>query len=285
MNKPIFIALFTTLLSTISVAANPPDTLRTTTIPTRPTQAITGYQFAEKTTGWSGDKRQKEAIKELKSGNMPDFLRTLKPVRLTHKPANQDTLVAIIYVMPDYLAIGSDENFLRIPLTYSSATTVAREFGFSLPTRKIVDAIYEQATCHLKPEPLPPGIKMRSSEYYLLHRQKIKTQRQREGCELGELIAGHKKDVVITNRLRKKPGRIAIYGWQRLNGRPIQPLSTVHDAEYADYSHGIRLVYQTVWVNGTPQSIFDVLKDPTLGPILTYEGEIPSPRALMGIKK
>jgi hypothetical protein len=285
MNITVFIALCTTLLSTQPTEANPPDTRLTTTIPTRPAQAIKGYEFAKKTTGWSGNKRQQEALKELRRGNIPNFLRTLKPVRLTYKPDNQDTLIAIIYVMPDYIAIGSDENFLRIPLTYSSATTIAREFGFSLPTRKIVDAIYEQATCHLKPEPLPPGIKMRSSEYYLMHRQKIKTQRQREGCKLGELIAGHKKDVVITNRLRKKPGRIAIYGWQRLNGYPIQPLSTIHDAEYADYSHGIRLVDQTVWINGTPQSIFDVLKNPALGPILTYEGEIPSPRALMGIKK
>jgi len=284
MHKTIAIALFA-LLPTLTASENLPDTLRATTIPPRSAKAHTGYQFAKKTTGWSGDLRQKEAIKELKNGNIPNFLRTLKPVRLTHKPADQDTLIAIIYVMPDYLAIGSDENFLRIPLTYSSATTIAREFGFSLPTRKIVDAVYEQATCHLKPEPLPPGIKMRSSEYYLMHRQKIKTQRQREGCKLGELTAGHKKDVVITNRLRKKPGRIAIYGWQRLNGHPIQPLSTVHDAEYADYSHGIRLVYQTVWINGTPQSIFDVLKDHTLGPLLTYEGDIPSPRTLMGIKK
>jgi hypothetical protein len=285
MNKMTTIVLLITLHLPIQTWATPPDSLAVTPIPQRPAQAITGYQFATKTMGRAGNKRQKEALKELRSGNIPAFLRTLQPVRLIHKPANQDTLVAILYVMPDYLAIGSDENFLRIPLTYSSATAIAREFGFSLPTRKIVDAIYAQATCHLTPEPLPPGVKMRSSEYYLMHRQKIKTQRQHEGCQLGELIAGHKKDVVITNRLRQKPGRIAIYGWQRQNGRPIQPLSTVHDAEYADYSHGIRLIYQTVWINGNPQSIFDVLKDPILGPVLTYEGDIPSPRALMGIKK
>ncbi len=155
MNKTAFIALCITLFSTPSVKANPPDTLRATTIPPRPAQAITGYEFAEKTMGWSGNKRQQEAIKELKSGNIPDFLRTLKPVRLTFKPANQDTLIAIIYVMPDYIAIGSDENFLRIPLTYSSATTIAREFGFSLPTRKIVDAIYEQATGKKKKDEPP----------------------------------------------------------------------------------------------------------------------------------
>lgn len=256
-----------------------------TNIPMRSPNAITGSQFAIKTSGWSGSKRQQAALEEFHKGNIPDFLRILKPIRLTYAPTSGDTLVAILYVMPDYLAIGSDEDFLRMPLTYSSAITIAREWGFSLPTRKVVDAIYDQAICHLKPEPLPPGPQMRSSEYYLRHKQKIIAQRQKEGCQLGDLIAGHKKDVVLTNRLRQKPGRIAIYGWHRKNGRPIQPLSTVHDAEYADYSHGIRLIYQTVWINGNPQSFFDVLKDHTLGPLLTYEGEIPSPRALMGIKK
>ncbi len=41
----------------------------------------------------------------------------------------------------------------------------------------------------------------------------------------GKLIAGHKKDVVITNRLLTMPKRVAIYGWHRPNGSPIQPLA------------------------------------------------------------
>jgi hypothetical protein len=43
---------------------------------------------------------------------------------------------------------------------------------------------------------------------------------------------------------------VAIYGWHRSNGDPIQPLSTVHGEYYADYSHGIRLVSRTAYVNG-----------------------------------
>lgn len=253
-------------------------------VPLRSTNAITGTTFANQTVNLSGRQRQNKAIVELKKGNIPNFLRTFQPVRLTYKPANGDTLVAIIYVAPDYLAIGSDDDFLRMPLTYPSATAIANSFGCVLPTRKMVDAIYEQATCHLTPEPLPPGPKMRSSEYYLKHRSKIKTQYQKGNNKLGELTAGHKKDVVITNRLNKKPGRIAIYGWQRPNGKPIQPLSTIHDARYADYSHGIRLIHQTVYLNGEPRLIFDVLKDPKIALVLTYEGQIPNPRELMGKK-
>jgi hypothetical protein len=254
-------------------------------IPPRPDGAITGSEFARMTAGMPGEERQNAALKELRRGNIPDFLKKLKPIRMSYTPPQGEEMSATIWVMPDYLAIGSDGDFLRIPLTYSSAIAIATNFGFVLPTRKIVDAIYEQSTCHLEPEPLPPGPKMRSSEYYLRHRQMIRAQRKRAGCDLGELISGHKKDVVITNLLHEKSGRIAIYGWQHQNGTPIQPLSTVHEAEYADYSHGLRLVSQTLWINGQPRSIFDVLQDPALAPLLTYEGEILDPRSLMGQKK
>ncbi len=183
-------------------------------------------------------------------------------------------ITALIWVTPDYLAIGSDENFLRIPLSYPSAVAVAQAFECVLPTRKIVDAIYKQATCRLKPAPLPPGPKMRSSEYYLKHREMIRAQRKEADCALGELVSGHKKDVVLTNRLNEKPGRVAIYGWHRKTGEPIQPLSTVHGDRYADYSHGVRLIYKTVWINGEPRSILEILQDPRLAPVLTHEGLI-----------
>src|SRR5207253_1071838 len=61
-------------------------------------------------------------------------------------------------------------------------------------------------------------------------------------AQLGALIAGIKKDVVITNRLGEKPNHVAIYGWHKLDGDPIQPLTIVHISPYVDYSHGIRLV-------------------------------------------
>jgi hypothetical protein len=192
-------------------------------------------------------------------------------------------MTAIIWVMPDYLAIGSDEDFLRIPLAYPSAATFAKEFGFVLPTKKMVDAIYEQSAFHLKPQPMPPGPQMRSNRYFLKHQQKIEAQRTQ--YPLGELISGHKKDVVLTNLLHRRPGRIAIYGWHRQNGEPIQPLSIVHGAWYADYSHGIRLVINQVWINGEMLPILDVLNDPVLAPLLTYEGVIADPRRLLSLKQ
>jgi hypothetical protein len=259
----------------------PPKTLsfRLQTIPPRAQDAITGSEFARQTAGLSDAARQRAAVKELQRGNIPEFLRNMKPVQLSTALPGGKTIRAIIWVLPDYLAIGSDDDFLRIPLSYASATTVANQFGCVLPTRKIVDAIYEQAAIHLRPQPLPPGPQMRSSAYCLNHQKKIEDQRA--GYPLGELTSGHKKDVVLTNLLHRRSNRIAIYGWHWSNGNPIQPLSTVHGAAYADYSHGIRLVYQTVWIDGTPRSLLEVLQDPNLGSVLTYESMISNPIALM----
>jgi hypothetical protein len=87
-------------------------------------------------------------------------------------------------------------------------------------------------------------------------------------------VAGHKKDIVLTDRLVEQPDRIAIYGWHWCEGDPIQPLCTVHGARYADYSHGVRLVWDQVWIEGRLQPILDVLADPELAPVLTFEDTI-----------
>jgi hypothetical protein len=279
-----FFLLLSGLLSTLALAGHParriPDNLFLQDIPSRLPTAITGSQFALQTSGMTGRERQKAALEELLGGNVPNFLRCLKPVHMSQKMSDGQEVNAVIWVTPDYLAIGSEEDFLRIPLSYPSAVQVAWAFGCILPTRKMVDAIYKQSTCHLQPDPMPPGPMMRSSEYYLKHQQMIRAQRQEAGCVLGDLVSGHKKDVILTNRLLRKPGRIAIYGWHRLKGKPIQPLSTVHGERYADYSHGVRLVYEIVWINGEPRSILDVLQDSRLAPVLTYEGII---KRLLGL--
>jgi len=232
----------------------------------------------------TGRERQAKAADELLRGNVPDFLRRFKPVELTYHSPDGERLTAVIWVAPDYLAIGSDEDFLRIPLSYPSAVLVAQAFDCVLPTPKMVDAIHQQATCCLEPDPLPAGPTMRSCEYYLKHRTLIRTKRKEAACALGELVSGHKKDLVITNRLNNKPGRVAIYGWHRKNGEPIQPLSTVHGERYADYSHGVRLIYKKVWINGEIHSILDVLQNPRLAPVLTHEGLIARLRTMLRIR-
>jgi hypothetical protein len=243
-------------------------------IPLRASADLTGSQFTQYVANMNSQDREEAILEEISKGNLPGFLRKLVPVELHGQLANGQNLTATIFVMPDYLAIGSDSDFLRIPMNLHTAVTVAERFGFILPTRKMVDAIYMQSRYHLSPQPLPAGPQMRSTEYYSTHNEMIESQMHAMGAPLGALISGDKKDVVMSNRLAMYVGRIAIYGWHRGPGQPIQPLSTVHGANYADYSHGIRLISEWALVNGKLQSIRQLLQDSATAKVLSDEGPI-----------
>jgi hypothetical protein len=180
-----------------------------------------------------------------------------------------------VCVLPDYLALGSNEDYLFVPMGLSAALEVAGRLGFVLPTPRLVDAIYSASAVKLDPQPLTPGDEMRSTPYVVYHTELINLQREGWPEPLGALTSGDKKDLVLTDRLWEIPGRVAIYGWHRAPGHPIQPLSTVHGARYADYSHGVRLVSRTVYVNGVARRIEDVLSDPALAPLVSAEGPMP----------
>jgi hypothetical protein len=246
----------------------------TRAIPARAAQDLTGSQFAQYVSKMNSEQREETILEEISKGNLPEFLRRLVPVKLQYELTNGQSLTATIFVTPDYLAIGSDSDFLRIPMNLHTATAIAERFGFILPTRKMVDAIYMQSRYHLTPQPLPAGPQMRSTEYYSTHNQIIEDQVHAAGAPLGALVSGDKKDVVVSNRLILNLGRIAIYGWHRGPGQPIQPLSTVHGANYADYSHGIRLISEWALVNGKLQSIRELLRDPSTSRLLSDEGPI-----------
>jgi hypothetical protein len=255
-------------------AAGPCPQILARGIPARSASAETGSEFVRQTAALSEPEREAAIAAQLLAGNLPEFLRHLKPVTLRGQLSGGEVVEITICVTPDYLALGSDADFLRIPMGLRTALATAAKFGFVLPTPKMVDAIYDQAEVHLRPQPLPPGPGMRSNAYYWEHEQRIREQRIKLRAPLGALSAGQKKDLVVTNRLWRKAGRVAIYGWHRGAGAPIQPLSTVHGARYADYSHGVRLVSAVAYVNGHPRSILDILEDPWLAGIVSDEGPI-----------
>lgn len=263
------------------LAEAPPASL-VAKIPARPKGARSGSEFVAYVRAMAPAERERAILEEMLAGNVPPFLRRLRPIELTctgpTRPAEAKT-TARVWVMPDYLAIGSDDDFVRFPASFETATAVARAFGFVLPTAALVDAIYRQADLRLAPVPMTPGPAMTSTAYFEAHDEKIRAQwRDRP---LGQLAAGHKKDYVLTNRLRRAPSQEAIYGWHRAEGKPIQPLSLVHGARYADYSHGVRLVSETVFVDGVARSFYDLLEESQPARLLSYEGVIADARSLM----
>jgi hypothetical protein len=113
---------------------------------------------------------------------------------------------------------------------------------------------------------------MTTMPVFLQHNEMVRAQRAPLGKPPGWLTAGHKKDVVIAARVFESPGRVGIYGWHKLDGKPIQPLYTGHTAAHVDYSHGIRLVLRKMTVGGSPTTVEDVLADQRLAPLLSNEG-------------
>ncbi|MCB1389095.1 MAG: hypothetical protein KDK12_08160, partial [Rhodobacteraceae bacterium] len=246
-------------------------------IPRRPRSAGDGSTVIGRLTAAGGRERDDAIVSEVLAGNVPDFLRTLVPVTFSG-----NGMTVTICVTPDYLAVGSDRDFVRVPLGLPAAMRVAERFDMVLPTTRMVDAIYQQASVHLSPAPMDPTSAMSSTNYFLRHNTTVQGQMRQAGARLGQLVSGHKKDLVLTNRLQSNPGRVAIYGWHQRNGRAIQPLSTVHGAQYADYSHGIRLVSRRAFVNGRAVDLRDLLSDSRVAGLVSSEGTI-SNRQLLAL--
>ena len=93
---------------------------------------------------------------------------------------------------------------------------------------------------------------------FLQHQDLI--QQQLGVRQVGQLICGIKKDIVLTNHLSEHPHCVAIYGWRKADGTPIQPLYCKHLDTYVDYSHGVRLGRRSVLVDGKARDIRNVLK-------------------------
>ena len=87
------------------------------------------------------------------------------------------------------------------------------------------------------------------------------------------LIAGIKKDVVLTPKLLqpKYANKVAIYGWHKLDGKPIQPLYTGHVNWYVDYSHGIRLIHKKVKVNNQWMRYEQIMQDSIMKQLICEE--------------
>ncbi len=243
-------------------------------IPPRAASAPAGAEFARQVAPLNERDRDAAIRDALLGGNVPQFLRSAVPIELIGRVIDGVVTRVTLCVLPDYLAVGTARDSLLVPMGLDTALAVADAFGFILPTRKMVDAIYQQAVVRLSPQPLPPGEQMRSTSYYVRHNELVQAQRSNATATPAVLTAGHKKDLVITNQLWSTPGRVAIYGWHRGEKAPIQPLSIVHGARYADYSHGVRLVSTTAFVDGKPKSIFDLMRDERFAKLLSDEGPL-----------
>ncbi len=231
---------------------------------------LTGSAFYEKAAAMKWASRDSLVVQEALAGNLPSFLRHFVPVRVSFTDSsNGNEIKAVFFVAPDYLSIGSPDDWARVCITPYAAQRIADSLQCFLPTRKMVDDIYQAADLKLTPVPL--FAYRDSTPTMWQHHLIIEGQRkERKG-----LIAGIKKDVVLSGKISrdKKPDRVAIYGWHQPGGVPIQNLYTGHIYWWVDYSQGIRLVYRRVKVEGTWMDYTDVLQNPRLRLLLCDEAD------------
>lgn len=248
-------------------------------LPPRAPNALSGSEFARRVAMLDLGERDREVYAQVMAGNVPDFLRRLCPVparSVVEGRINSGTY----YVTPDYLAVGSDDDYFLAPISPYTAQRIAEALHCTLPTPKMVNQIFFAAEVKLAPAPIPPSAAMTTVPVFRQHNDLVRAQRaeQLSAHPLGALVAGHKKDVVLTARLAANPGKVAIYGWHRTNGLPIQPLYLKHSAAWVDYSQCVRLVQQKMVANETARTVAEVLADPALAGLLSDEGPLAAVR-------
>jgi hypothetical protein len=189
-----------------------------------------------------------------------------------------------LFVSPDYVSIGDDTSWLRMPMYPTTAQTIADAMGCLLPTKRLVDRIYAAGNIVVDPVTYRPKAndpRRDSTVVYLQNSNKIQSEILKLVVggvydQNRRLVVGHKKDIVLSNQLEHHEGNVAIYGWhQKKNKQPIQNLNAVdHSNSYVDYSHGVRLISRLCTVNGLVKDLLDVYQHPVYGPMLTGDSPL-----------
>jgi hypothetical protein len=224
-------------------------------IPERDPGAMTGSEFVKENFNIVGNVRETNILNEFLYGNIPGFLKNFSPIKVT---IGANTITYI--VMPDYLSIGTDKDYVRMPMSPLTAQKIADKYDCTLPTKKMVNDIWKNSINKLEPQPQgSPYTNMDSMDRIHKHNTTI----QKQLSNYYNLTSGHKKDVVLTNKLYPNNinKKVAIYGWIKSSGLAIQGLNASdHSDTYIDYSHGIRLIANDVMINGNPMRIQDIFR-------------------------
>ena len=214
------------------------------------------------------------AIKEFlktPSDTMPDFL--FSAYKTIHVVLGQNTLE--YQVMPDYLCLGSNDEYIHIPMSPITCKEFMAANDFVLPTPKMVKQIWDAAK--IRPRVVSWGELYKNSTKkfnrdstmcYVDHSKRVQElARQQNYSQADDLVAGHKKDVVLTNllTLQKNKNNVAIYGWFNSDGTIVQGLNAVdHVVSYVDYSHGLRMIKNQCILNGKPTTLKQIWSDESL---------------------
>jgi len=243
-----------------------------------PEAPMSGTEFIASIKGMDNKTREQAFLNALLAGHVPGSMRTFVVISADFVDTQGLGHTLKVQVLQDYLTIGTDADRFRVPLWPLTAQQVADAWNCVMPTYELVDAIWKVAA-QVPPQPWGPPYDhtMMNTDRMVAQSAKIDAKMAALGIDRASLVAGHKKDVILTKQLATHPKSVSIYGWHQPNGKPIQglPLYLGHENTYSDYSHGNRLVSRDCLLDGQPDDLGRILMDPVLSVAVSAEGPLP----------
>ena len=248
----------------------------------KPDATLSGKAFMESIDTVEFWKREDMIVNAILAGEMPSELKRFQKIVFTTPVVDSVEVLRVphrveMLVSCDFLSVGRDDDFVRMPMGPLAAQQIADTLGCILPTTYLVDRIAEASEGHIDIFPFRPlGGRNMMPIVFQDSDNAIKALYKAKGYKFGQFISGLKKEVVLTYKIQSREEMNkyeAIYGWCHPDGKVQQPLFVRHGNFYVDYSHGIRLISRTVVIDGRKCDAKEILESPKLYRLLSDEPE------------
>lgn len=245
-------------------------------IPRLSERALSGREFMEEYKKLEPAQRHMLVLQQLAIGNVPDHFKQFETIRVESGKGN----VLEMQVARHGLRIGTDADYVEVPLDGPTAMAAAEIYGCTLPTPWISDQIHTAAEANGGIVPFisapeiakrlsiewnpnkPDGNWMRSAEFVAERNRMLREYCQKHGITDEQLTYGYHKDITHPLPGTTKPGMLEIYGGCYASGDRVQPISGgFHGAKYFDYSHQARFIRATIKINGKVMNISDFMNN------------------------
>ncbi len=116
---------------------------------------ITGTELYDQIDTLGGSKRETHVLQLLTTNTLSPHLKDVT-ITVTGKNTKGEETTIEYTVKSDYLCVGTELDYFRLPLAPLTAQKVADHFNCTLPTKRMVDQIWKSATTKLPPQPISP---------------------------------------------------------------------------------------------------------------------------------
>jgi hypothetical protein len=204
-------------------------------------------------------------------------LATCEWVPVTSKNNNY---TAIFYVCDDAVSVTLDDGSrFRFPVSAKLAQQCADSMQASLPTSKVCDLAYQQATVKLPATLLPAGADMVTTTKSKTWNAALEKKRQGQTG----LIRDCGKAWILSNARGAGAVNYGFYDphapYSNVRGLKLwQNVGTRHNALHTDYSQTLILMKLECEINGQTLSVLDVMKHPMLSKLINDDGVLASTR-------